>query len=303
MPSGEGRGKIGPMSRSDGGVGPQARARAGWWASALLAAMLLSSCGGSPGAGNAGTGPSGNSGTFVVPHRADGLVWLLSAEALSELSSNQHAAAILRAGKIYEIVGPNNPAVAGWPATLVEDFQSYPSIQRAITSGGLLPDVKAVLYDNEHWSKTPSDEQADPGHYMQLVAQLARSHRLTMIATPGLDLTQNLADTGKNSPQAYLSLGIGRQAAVGNIIDIQAQSQQRDASGYKSFVDAVTAQVLAANRNDTVIAGVTTRDGGSPAVIAAAIDSVLGTVKGFWVNIPGRYDPQAAAEGLVQAFS
>ncbi len=47
-------------------------------------------------------------------------------------------------------------------ATKVQSFTSFTSMQSAILDGTIEPGVKYVLYDNEAWASTPSNERAAP---------------------------------------------------------------------------------------------------------------------------------------------
>ena len=55
----------------------------------------------------------------------------------------------------------------------VADFRSYAELKKMIRQGAIWSCIHWVMYDNEQWSLTPADEQADPVRYEQLFARLA----------------------------------------------------------------------------------------------------------------------------------
>jgi hypothetical protein len=80
-------------------------------------------------------------------------------------------------------------------------------------------------------------------------------------------------------------------AAHADIVELQAQSLERDTAGYASFVRQAAQQVRTANPRAAVLAGLSTNPPGaavSSEQLAAAIQATRGIVSGYWLNIPGR---------------
>jgi hypothetical protein len=177
-------------------------------------------------------------------------------------------------------------AVAGYAAAPVADFTSYAAFGKAV---GQLRRGQWVLYDNEHWSFTPVDEQRHPAAYMRKFAHLAHQHGLRVIEAPARDLmsvpgSDCTRQPGQTTDKAYLGCGIPKDARYANIYEIQAQADQPAASGYASFVKASRHQALAANPHLVLLAGLTTDRGGSPAQIFACWKATRSLVAGYWMN-------------------
>jgi hypothetical protein len=74
------------------------------------------------------------------------------------------------------------------------------------------------------------------------------------------------------------------------MIEIQAQSLERDTIAYASFVRTATSQATAANPGIAVLAGLSTNPPGAPVdgqYLTAAIHATRSAVAGYWLNIPG----------------
>ncbi len=250
---------------------------------AVALACLVDGCGGTT------VTPPASTVVSAPKLSADGLVWLMTRSALAKVVADPGVAAVLAKGHVYELMGPNQKPVSGVPATLVQSFTSYAALQTALAGGGLTAGVTAVLYDSEHWSFTPLHEQQDFSGAMRQVAQLVNSHGLTLIAAPALTLTTVLAPGARSAYEGYLQAGLGKDAALADIVDVQAQRAERDAGTYAGFVRAAAAQIRAANPSAVVIAGLSTNPTGAPVTadqLVAAMRAVAGQVQGFWLNIP-----------------
>src|SRR5579859_328076 len=90
----------------------------------------------------------------------------------------------------------------------------------------------------------------------------------------------------------FLDLGIAAAvASAADVIELQAQSLERDAALYSSFVRAAADQARAANPHVHVLAGLSTNPPGDPVISWQLIEAVRATrtiVDGYWLNIPGR---------------
>jgi hypothetical protein len=210
--------------------------------------------------------------------------WLTGSRSLTQIAaiSRRDARHFFNSSRSFVI----GHAVAGYAAAPVADFKSYAAFGKAI---GHLHRGQWVLYDNEHWSFTPVDEQRHPAAYMRKFAHLAHQHGLKLIeapardlmAVPGGDCTRQPRQT---TDKAYLACGIPRDARYADIYEIQAQADQPTTSGYAAFVKAARRQALAANPHLVLLAGLTTDRGGSPAQIFACWKATNKLVAGYWMN-------------------
>lgn len=199
--------------------------------------------------------------------------------------------------QIFEILRHGHKPLGGLDTIATAGFASYQAMRDALSTGangriGLDPWIRAVLYDDEAWPRTPFDEQAHPGAAMSEAAALAHRHHLAFLAAPGLDLTSVLAPGASGRAGAYLRLGLARDAArVADVVDIQAQSLERNPGTYAAFVAAAAGQARAANPAVVVLAGLSTNPPGLPPTarqLAASARRGLGSVDGFWMNVPVR---------------
>jgi hypothetical protein len=251
---------------------------------------------------------------------SSGLTWVITRQALSDMAKAPPALAVLEAGHIYEIVAEGKFPISGIKATVTADFKSYEGpegMAQTVADGDLPSGTGALLYDPEKWVFTPTIEQRSLATYVTKAIALAQSKGLELVVTPGVDLTSVLVagTTSSNTPQHFLESVIDSDVSGADIVDVQAQSLERDAASYAAFVKAAAAQILASNPHATVIAGLSTNPPGSPvtsAMLVAAIDSVRGTVSGFWLNVPegassicpncGPPAPQVGIQALEAAF-
>jgi hypothetical protein len=271
------------------------RGRYPTWRAVLLALALVST------AGCAAAAPSPGLATASRSAAATGPLWIISGSTLTRLRSGDatgSTAGLFDTPNAYVITGPQHWAVPdGWSCTPTASFTSYTALRSALNNGTLDPRIKAVLYDNEHWSLTPSAEQNDPAHYDQLAAQLVHRHHLLFLAAPATDLVNVLSPAtaaGSGHFQAFLNLGLaGAIARDADVLDLQAQGAEADPGLFASFVADAAAQARKANPNVKVLAGISTNPSGKT-VTAAAIDqaaqAVRANVDGYWLN-----DPAASA--------
>lgn len=140
---------------------------------------------------------------------------------------------------IYENIGPSGTpdTVSGATVNPYQNFDDYATM----LAGPINSAAKGLMYDNESWTNTPTDEQQSPEAYMRLYAQHAQSLGLFMIHAPGNDLaTKNGANHGVELPYVYLEFGRimaeslqqVTTSAIPSIAHVQAQSQL---PGYSSI--------------------------------------------------------------------
>lgn len=191
----------------------------------------------------------------------------------------------------------------------VADFRSYAELKKMIRQGTIAPGIRWVMYDNEQWSLTPADEQADPVHYEQLFARLAHRQGYKVILAPAQDLVPGFDKNSFRAGQAvwpsYLSMGLAAASArAADIYEIQAQpyemSVYRSQHAYADFVAAAAAQARAANPGIAIYAGLSTQRVSSAAQLLQDYEATRNLVDGYWLNIP-RHD-QPGPPGLADQF-
>jgi len=266
-------------------------------AAALAAVAAVAACSGAPASTSPGPeastvspAPSASSPAAQAPPA--GPAWLLTRSALAQLLTDPVVRDELHGARIYEILQPGQPALAGVTAEPVVTFASAAALENAIRHGRLEPGTYGVLYDPEAWSFTPVAEQRDPVDAAARAAAVAHTHRLRLIVAPALNLT-TVMDPAGGTPRwrRFLALNLaGHMARVADVIELQAQSLERDTAAYAAFVRAATSQATAAHPGISVLAGLSTNPPGAPVDsrrLAAAVNATRSAVAGYWFNIPG----------------
>ncbi len=172
--------------------------------------------------------------------------------------------------------------------TFVAVFQSYQTFKTDLLNHTINPHFKWVLYDNEHWSKTPVVEQQNPVLYEELFTNLAHQYGYKVILSP----SQDLFIESKNNFNGNLYLNSGIVKSTYNYADIyEVQAQSFEQSRYRSnnvfttFVDNVLKQIP--NHTKPIIVGLGTSRVQNSTQLYNDFLSVMGSVQGFWLNIPG----------------
>ncbi|MBF9073663.1 hypothetical protein [Streptacidiphilus fuscans] len=267
-------------------------------AAALLLAVTAGCSSGHGSKGATGTPPPSALPTSTAPATGGGsggaLSWIVSGQTLSRMVAvdGTSAAKAFDTPTTYVLTEAKHWDVpAGWTSTPTADFTSYSALRTALRRHTLDPRIRAVLYDNEHWSLTPAVEQSNPVHYDQLAAQLAHDDHLLFLASPATDLATVLApDATGGSFDAMLASGLfGQIAPSTDVLDIQSQGAEPSPARFASYVRAAAAQARAANPHIQVLAGISTNPSGQ-SVTAAGIElaarSVRSSVDGYWLNDP-----------------
>ncbi|MGD0927658.1 MAG: hypothetical protein ABR926_20970 [Streptosporangiaceae bacterium] len=265
---------------------------------AVLTAVTcaLASCSASsPPRGHASPPGSSPSGAFTPAALTPGgrPAWMLTRTALTQVASEPAVLAGLQRSRVLEILptGQKPLAVAG--AQPVVTFSSISELDQAVSGGQLPAGTRAVLYDPEVWAFTPRGEQLDPAGAAGRARDIAHAHRLALIVAPALNLTTVRADpAGGPRWRQFLRLGLaGAIAKVSDVLELQAQSLERDPSTYATFVRDAAAQARAANPRVAILAGLSTNPPGAEVTsqqLTAAIHATRGIADGYWLNIPGR---------------
>jgi hypothetical protein len=255
---------------------------------AVTVVSLLAACSAGPPASRA----SPTASPPRPPHTQGAPAWLLTRAALSQLMADPSVRDVLRASRVYEILQPGQQPLPGFAAEPVVTFASVAALEQAVVGGKLPSGTYGVLYDPEAWSFTPLAEQRDPVAAATRAAAVAHAHGLRLIVAPALNLTTILAPGGGTRWQAFLALQLaGQMAKVADIVELQAQSLERDTASYAGFVKAATAQANAAHPGITVLAGLSTNPPGAAVDtqhLTSAIGATRSVVDGYWLNIPGQ---------------
>jgi len=265
----------------------------GAWAAGLVTAVacVLAGCS----AHSSGSSPASSaSGTprAVTTGPGDRSTWMLTRGALSQVLSDPSVAARLEAARVYEILTPGEKPLAAAGAEPVVTFSSVSALRQAVDGGQLPGGTRAVLYDPEVWPYTPVSEQRNPVQAAQQAAAITRAHHLSLIVAPALDLATAQPRSGGPLWRQYLRLNlVGAIAKVAAVVEVQAQSLEREPQTYRAFVRAAAAQARAANPRVTVLAGLSTNPPGavvSGQQLASAIQASSAAVSGYWLNVPGQ---------------
>ncbi|MBO0803193.1 MAG: IPT/TIG domain-containing protein [Nocardiopsaceae bacterium] len=168
-------------------------------------------------------------------------------------------------------------------------FTSYAKMKAVLDANALPAGVRAVLYDPESWSFTPTDEQLNPKQYAEEVSQLAHAHGLTFVDTPAQDLVDTLGkNPGESNWQAYLRYGLAASAArYADVVDFQVQGSEGNYATYLQIVRAFAAQARSANPRTTLYAGLATNPSGqymTPEWMYQAAVETEPVVSGYWLN-------------------
>jgi hypothetical protein len=151
-----------------------------------------------------------------------------------------------------------------------------------------------VLYDPERWPRTPGVEQRDPATYLRRFAELAHAHGLRVIEAPARTLMAVAGancrrNAGETLERATLRCSLPASAArYADVVEIQSQVSQRDASAYASYVRTAAAQARAANPKVVVLAGLSTSPGDTAATsgeLVAAAEAARGDVAGYYLSV------------------
>ncbi|HEY9242852.1 MAG TPA: hypothetical protein VIP48_12760 [Streptosporangiaceae bacterium] len=219
------------------------------------------------------------------------LTWMLTRAALASVLSDPAARSRLDGAPVYQILQTGQHPLGAIPAVPVVTVSSVSELAQTLSGRRLPTGTRAVLYDPEAWPFTPVAEQRDPAKAAQQALRLAHAHGLRLFVAPALNLTTLRPGSGPRWQQ-FLRLGLaGAMAKAADVIELQAQSLERDTGSYAAFVHEAARQARAANPRVTILAGLSTNPPGAEVTsqqLTAAIRATSGVVSGYWLNIPGR---------------
>jgi hypothetical protein len=278
---------------------PPARPRGAALAIAITAAtavMMLTACSTAVPPGRAPQTPRASNasadGDAYAP-QSGRLIWMLTRAALAQLVADPSTLVQLAGAQVYEILQPGQQPLPGFSAETVFTFASASALAAAVNGHRIPAGTYGVLYDPEAWEFTPLAEQEDPVQAATQAAAAAHAYGLRLIVTPALNLTTVLTPTSRLPRwQQFLDLNlIGGLAKVADVVELQAQSLERDTATYASFVQAAAEQARASKSGISVLAGLSTNPPGEPVdsqQLTAAIQATKSIVDGYWLNIPGQ---------------
>jgi hypothetical protein len=156
-----------------------------------------------------GAGQAAPTPVLTSARHSDGLQWMTTRRALSQLRADPVLAAELSRAPVYEILQPGEKPLTRSGTVPTVTFSAVSALSRALAGGQLPAGTKAVLYDPEAWSFTPAAEQRQPVRAAAKAASLARAHHLKIIIAPALNLTTVLARGGTGPRwRQFLDLGL-----------------------------------------------------------------------------------------------
>lgn len=257
-------------------------------------------------------------GNFAIPTSSH-IGWLIFTSNVTGIAGVDSSVAkhffdnanTLIAGSPY-----SNPIPSGYAsATPLANYNSFAQFQSDLLAGDIDASYtnQVVMYDNENWSKTPTNEQSEPANYEALFANLAHAFGYAYLTAPSPDLTGDPAPLPSPTRyDAFLSDGYpGFSAgAPSECFDIQGQKLETDPSGYETFswfVSSCNSAGRSANSATAMFAGITTTPFGATPTASQLAGAVTSTynpstyITGYWFNIPdGNYSLAEAALALLQ---
>lgn len=206
---------------------------------------------------------------------------------------------------------PVTPALELAPAAQVAIiFDDETNLAAAVTGGTLNRAITTVIYDYEHWSKTPAAQQQNSAAYVEAAAYACHSAGLKLIAAPSPDLVNALGVTSTDALtqwQAFFDLGLAAAAArYADGVVVQAQGVEGDPAHYLSIVRTFARQARLANpyvKIYVVLSGAPSGQAVPSEQLYSLMLSVADTVDGYWLYVPLRVAAPASGEALTASQS
>lgn len=174
-----------------------------------------------------------------------------------------------QAGNHYTSYGTRGCSVNNGCYSLMGDLETH--------NGSVSNQAPYALYDDEAWTYTPANEQADPCGYMKQFVTTAHLHGLTTVVAPDQDLAEPGVITSyqggeSENWQAYLRLGLAACAAKSGTDWYHIMSQpfesnwcsnpfeecQSSESDFDNFVTQAALQARAVNPSLKLMDGLST---------------------------------------------
>lgn len=240
----------------------------------------------SHGSASSGTNKTQNSQDALTSQ--SGRFWIMGAPAFNQVVVDAGARQALANDTIYVPGSGSTPLVSqatGLHVVPTESFTNEANLARAIAKKTIKPDTKAILYDNEHWPLTPSNEQANPLLYYQKAAALIHASGYIFIGTP----------VSKTDPAIDDQI-----APYVDVLDIQSQYDQAAMNAYTSHVLPIAQAARKTNAKLIILSGLSTNPPAGIPTVQQLVDdaqAVNSVVQGYWLNIPapGKACPKCQA--------
>jgi len=169
-----------------------------------------------------------------------------------------------------------SPVSDGFATSGVLAYNSYAQFAADLASHAIAPTYTWVMYDPEHWTLTPLNEQQNPALYLQQFGQLAHAHGLKVIEAPARDLALAPGATCPHAPSEnldhwYLRCNLPAAAAANaDIVVIQTQVTTTTPAEFDYLYTTSRTQAQAANPQIRTDAEVSTTYGTAGQMATAA---------------------------------
>jgi len=206
--------------------------------------------------------------------------------------------------------GDQTQVPSGYGALATLKYESFAKFKSDVSAGRIDPTVKVVVYDPENWADTPEQERKDPGRYLAMFRDLAKSRGYVYGAAPSRDIVTVSGGlctrrSGERISDAFLRCRIAEKAAAcsstGVCPDIyQAQSQvhESDPAMFRWFLEQTRAQARAVNGNVTFHGGISTspyRTVATAEMLYTAHQAAKALVQGYYFTVNGGEEDVARA--------
>lgn len=257
--------------------------------------------------------PTGSASVPAVSLKCDPGVnaaeyWVMNGSEYHALQAQPSLHTAVKAASLfYSVSGGKSTSPVGGSQTLAT-YTSFATFSRDISHKALQPTIHWVMYDNERWSATPSDEQQQPLLYEQKFAALAHAHSYKVILAPAQDLLPGFSSVafqdGTSYAQAFVTYFASTTAKNADMWNIQAQPYEmtnyRASNAYANLVASASAAARAVNPKIVLFTGVSSDHVTTASDLYQDWNSVRALVAGFWFETA--QSQQASAVALAGQF-
>jgi len=202
---------------------------------------------------------------------------------------------------------PVTPALELSPAAQVAIiYRDEQALAAAVQGGTLNRAVTTIIYDYEHWSYTPLDQQQNSAAYVEAAAAVCHAANLKLVAAPSPNIVQALGQpAGVGVYSAFLALGLaGAAARYADAVVAQAQNLEGDPATYGAWTRAFARQAKVANPYCKIWVTLSGAPNGAPLpseTLYGLMLSVADAVDGYWLYVPLRAEQPPSATSAVSA--
>jgi hypothetical protein len=279
---------------------------------ALVAAVLLIGTGG----GDASSGRT--DATTVAIARSSPppaaptshLRWIVAGDDLAELRADN--AGVAR--RFFDnpetfVIGSRqtqDQVPHGYRSIPILSYASLRSFVSDVHSGAIEAEIAAVLYDPEHWSRTPDAERRDPVAAMRRFTSFARSWGYGALLSPGRDLALDSDSACHKGPhelldRAFLRCGLIAPASGAEAFVVQTAPEELQPGRIAGLLEATRERLAAAGEEVELFATLSTSPPGEGAevwpgdLVEAAERAIAAGAAGLVLNVgPGDVDLAAS---------